>query len=352
MRSFLVSVVSFGFFFIFLMGSGTPVAALCNIPSSTDYVFVGESGLDLTRAGVRAGTDIAWWMGGITENLPDARYTVMDASNFFVDPVIFSGKIGAWYTLQQKKQVFDILEPSLRLEISESGINYDESWIKKGNLGSFKIHTSMAEMTQRSGCLGTPITIEMKGPDGTIYTTLGLTGDSPFNLVDIPVYYTPYDTGVVWETKRDQYPEGEYSFRAIATANGLSENYPMVGMTTTEWQTITLSTTDPKKKVEETPKPTPEPTPEVIVEITPPTTVPTTIQTTMRTARPTVQVTKTELARPPGADVSKTPPSSASLPSSLPATPKPTEPVASPLSWSMLGLSTGLSLAWFLRRTL
>jgi len=331
------------------MGNGSPVTAACNMPSSTDYVFVGESGLDLTRAGVRAGTDIAWWMGGVTENLPDARYTVIDSSHFFVDPDIFSGKIGAWYTLQQKRQVFDILEPSLRLEISESGLNYDESWIKKGNFVSFTIHTSMAEMAQRSGCPGTPITIEMKGPDGTIYTTLGLTGSAPFNLVDIPVYYTPYDTGVVWETKRDEYPEGEYSFRAIATANSLSENYPMIGMTTTEWQTITLSTTDPKKRVEETLEPTPEPTPESIVEITtPPATVPTTIPTTMRTARPTVQVTRTELARPPGADVPKTPPSSASQPAP-PATP---EPVASPLSWSMLGLSAGLSLAWFLRRIL
>jgi len=339
------------------MGSGAPVTAVCHMPSSTDYVFVGESGLDLTRTDVRAGTEIAWWAGGLSQDLPDVRYIVRDSSNFFVDPDIFSGRVGAWHTLQQPKQVFDVLEPSLRLEIHESGIDYDESWIKKGNLVSFTIYTSMAEMAQRTGCLGTPITIEMKGPDGTIYTTLGLTGSAPFKLVDMLVYYTPYDTGVVWETKLDDYPEGEYSFRAVATANSLSENYPGVGMTTTEWQRIILSTTDPKKKVEETPKPTPEPTPEPTREITTPpttvpTTVPTTIPTTMRTPRPVVEVTRTELPRPPGADAPKTPPTSAPpLEPSPPVAPNQPEPAAAPLSWSILGIGGSLSLIWFLRRT-
>ena len=240
------------------------------MPSSTDYVFVGESGLDLTRANVHTGTEIAWWAGGFSQDLPDARHIVMDSRNFFVDPDIFSGKVGAWYTLQQQKQVFDVIEPSLRLEIHESGSNRNDSWIKKGSLVSFTIHTSMAEMAQRAECLGTPIAIEMKGPDGKIYTTLGLAGSSPFNLANILVYYTPYETGVVWETKLDDYPEGEYSFRAVAKANGLSENYPRNEMTTTEWKTITLSTTDPKKKVEVTPEPTPKPTPEPTIEITTP----------------------------------------------------------------------------------
>ncbi|MDR2854579.1 MAG: DUF3821 domain-containing protein [Methanomicrobiales archaeon] len=338
------------------MESISPVAAACHIPSSTDYVFVGESGLDLTRAGVRAGTEIAWWASGFSQNLPDARYNVMDSNNFFVDPAIFSGKIGFWYNLQQNEQIFNLIEPSLRLEVNEAGINHDETWIKKGNLVSFQIYTSMAEMAQRTECFGASITIEMKGPDDAIYTTLGLSGNAPFNLVDIPVYYTPYDTGVVWDTKLDDYPEGEYSFRAVATVNGLSENYPVTDMTVTEWQTFILSVADPKKKVEETPKPTPKPTPEPTREITTPeATIPITIQTTVRTPRTTVVVKKTDLPRPPGANNQKSsPPSSSSsqLVSSeadagVPPTPEPTEPVASPLSWSLLGVLSVLSLIGF-----
>ena len=302
MRSLLVRVLSFCFFVILCIGSISPVTAVCNIPSSTDYVFVGESGLDLTRAGVRTGTEIVWWAGGFSNNLPDARYSVMDASTFFVDPSIFSGKVGVWYTLQQNQQAFNLIEPSLRLEIHEAGLDYDETWIKKGNLVSFTIYTSMAEMAQRTECLGASITIEMKGPDDARYTTLGLSGHTPFNLVGIPVYYTPYDTGVVWDTKLDDYPEGEYSFRAVATVNGLSENYPMTDMTITEWQTVTLSVTDPKKKVKETPKPTMESIPEPTIEIIPPPEpIVTVVPTPVRTPRPAVVAEKTVLPRPPGA---------------------------------------------------
>jgi hypothetical protein len=334
------------------MGNISPATAVCHIPSSTDYVFVGESGLDLTRAGVRAGTEIAWWAGGFSQGIPDARYNVMDSSNFFMDPAIFSGKIGLWYTLQQSEQVFNLIEPSLRLEVNEAGVNYDETWIKKGNLVSFTIYTSMAEMAQRTECFGASITIEMKGPDDAIYTTLGLLGSAPFNLVDIPVYYTPYDTGVIWDTKLDDYPEGKYSFRAIATVNGLFENYPMTDMTMTEWQTFILSATDPKKKVEETAEPTPKPTTEPTIEITTPhATIPTTIPTTVRTPRQTVVMEKTNLPRPPGANnqkVSLPPPSLAPLSSGTdggtPPTSEPTKPVASPLSWSLLGVFGILSL--------
>lgn len=322
MRSLLLEALSFCFFLIVFIGSISPVTAVCHIPSPTDYVFVGESGLDLTRAGVRAGTEIAWWAGGFSQGLPDARYSVMDSNNFFVDPAIFSGKTGLWYTLQQSEQVFNLIEPSLRLEVNEAGLNYDETWIKKGNLVSFTIYTSMAEMAQRPECFGASITIEMKGPDDVIYAALGLSGETPFNLVDIPVYYTPYNTGVVWDTKLDDYPEGEYSFRAVATVNGLSENYPKTDMTITEWQTFILSATDPKKKVEKTPESTPEPTPEPTIAITtPPTTIPTTIPTTMRTPRPTVVVEKTDLPRPPGANNQKSsfPPSSSSAPPFVPS---------------------------------
>ena len=355
MRPFLLQVLSLCFFLSLFIGSISPVTAVCHIPSSTDYVFVGESGLDLTRAGVRAGTEIAWWAGGFSHSLPDVRYSVMDSSNFFVDPAIFSGKVGLWYTLQQSEQVFDLIEPSLRLEVNEAGINYDETWIQKGNLVSFKIYTSMAEMEKRTECFGASITIEMKGPDDAIYTTLGLSGSTPFNLVDIPVYYTPYDTGVVWDTKLDDYPEGEYSFRAVATVNGLSDNYPMTDMTITEWQTFILSAADPKKKVEEVPEPTTEPTPGPTIEITAsqePT--PTIVPTTARTPRPTVAVEKRDLPRPPGADNRKSslpPSSSSSLASSddvgMPLTSEPTEPVASPLSWSLLGVFSALSLIGF-----
>jgi hypothetical protein len=221
----------------------------------------------------------------------------MDAQHFFVDPTFFSGKTGTWYGLMSKKAVFKVEDPWIQLDVVEQGIDHEPEWIKKGNLVSFKISSNMHILSQRPGSAGVPVKINLTGPNETTFTTL----QSPtgtYNLEKIFVYYSPFDTGAVWETKDDaRYPDGEYTAWATIQVNDIAEKNQGDGVTTSLKTTFLLSKVKPEKEKEsdkkssskesdeesesssdekeqesQTPSPTPTPTPtpteEPVVELT------------------------------------------------------------------------------------
>lgn len=218
-------------------------------------VFVGENDLDISECNIRTGDEIAFWTSGSPEGTPDARARVMDTRRFFVDPSIFSGKTGKWFELMTKREVFTVEDPWLQFEVVENGIDHEPEWIKRGNLVSFKIATNMYLISKRPGSAGVPVTIHLTGPNSTEFTQL-ISPMGTFNLENVYVYYSPYDTGAVWETKEEkEYPDGEYIAWASCNVNQIDEKNPGETITTSLKTTFFLSRNkedmDKKVKAEE-----------------------------------------------------------------------------------------------------
>ncbi len=211
-------------------------------------VFVGENGIDISECNVRAGDEIAFWSSGFPEGTPDSRARVMDPRNFFVDPAFFSGKTGTWYGLISKKPVFKVEDPWIQLDVVEQGIDHEPEWIKKGNLVSFKISTNMYQLSDRPGSAGVTVRLNLTGPNETTYSTL-VSPTGTYNLERIFVYYSPYDTGAIWETRDDgKYPEGEYVAWATIQVNDIAEKNPGESVTTSLKTTFLLSKIKPEKE--------------------------------------------------------------------------------------------------------
>ncbi|MDD1727999.1 MAG: DUF3821 domain-containing protein, partial [Methanospirillum sp.] len=261
-------------------------------------VYVGETDLDVSECNVRTGDEIAWWESGNPQGTPTARAKITDTRHFTVDKETFSGHTGKWYELIGKKSVFSVEEPTLEIDLNENGIDTVPASIKRGNLVSFKISTNMAGLSQRAGSSGVPVTINMTGPNDTVYHTLKSTRTEEFNLDKVYAYTSPYDTGAVWDTSDEKkFPDGDYTISAITNINKINENNPDTGKTSTEKKTYTLgkseikpteteseksdknskdkgakvsaeSTTKEKKSVKGSETPTEEPTEEITSEPT------------------------------------------------------------------------------------
>jgi hypothetical protein len=322
-RVFLILIIS-----LLILSSG--VLALDSKVPKDGVVFVGENDIDISDCNVRAGDEIAFWSSGSPEGTPDSRAKVMDARHFFVDPAFFSGKTGTWYGLVSKKPVFKVEDPWIQFDVVEQGIDHEPEWIKKGNLVSFKISTNMYVLSERPGSAGVTVRINLTGPNETVYTTLQSPTGS-YNLENIFVYYSPFDTGAAWETKDDTiYPEGEYTAWASIQVNDIGEKNPGDGITTSLKTTITLSKVKPEEKKQdetddekeenganessddeeeesETPTPTPSPTPEPTEEPTPVLTIDITPIVTSSVEEVTARPTKPPLPSPPKTSDEKTP---------------------------------------------
>ncbi|MFH0968207.1 MAG: DUF3821 domain-containing protein, partial [Methanobacteriota archaeon] len=291
------------------------------------------------------------------------------------------------YGLIGKKSAFKVEDPFLKVDLMENGIDTEPDSIKRGNLVSFQISTNLAGLSQRPGSSGAIVTLNLTGPNETIYHTLTSTRTSEFNLDKIYVYTTPYDTGAVWDTADSkEFPDGEYTLSAITNVNQINENNPESGATYTEKRTYTLGKTEVKpgktetikpektsdskkgeltaestekitptetpeektsKKVKSTGEPTEEPTPEVSGEPTPEgkvgkkvnatptptetetvemTTIPTTQETVESTPEPTEEPTQIITLKPTRTPLPR-PPGSGSSPAASPTKASPLPPV-------------------------
>ena len=237
--------------FIILIGLLFVPAALAadNKVPHGGTVYVGEADLDVSSCDVHTGDEIAWWDSGNAQGTPTARSRVTDVQHFSVDTDTFKGHTGQWYALITKKPIFTVEDPTLEVALVENGMDTDPDTIKRGNLVSFKIATNLAGISQRAGSSGAPVSINLTGPNDTVFHTITSSQTGDFNLDKVYVYASPYDTGAVWDTSdAKKFPDGEYTISAVTNVNKINENNPDSGATVTEEKTYTISKTGVKGK--------------------------------------------------------------------------------------------------------
>jgi hypothetical protein len=221
-----------------------PVMASLNTIPVGGTAFIGEQGLDITATGVKSGSTIAWYSGSsnVGSGAPTATVTVDNPSAFYIAPVTFTGKTGAWYLYPEKTLAFYVQEPSLDVRIFDSTSNFEVTgtvtWVPKGDSVSFGIDNNLYVMANRPGVTGAPVTVYIRAPDGSEYSSVS--GNS---LVDFPVNSASYSTGPVWST--GSYQSGTYMIWVKCNANGMNDNYNVVGTTISADKPMLLQSVNP-----------------------------------------------------------------------------------------------------------
>lgn len=226
---------------LLIIPAGT-MAAL-NTITQGNMVFLGEQGLDITAA-MGSDTRIAWWASAAQISGSAPTYTMdvgPSSSSFFVDPALFSGKLGPWYRLDGAGQAdgaaFVVTDPALDMRIWDATVGVDATsngWITSEDAVEFRITTNLYQMGQRPGVSGAPITIKVQSPDGATFSALVGPSGTTTGIVEMPVSTSPYSTGAIWDTgRKDLYPPGTYRIWAECNANSMKDNYAMPGRTYT-----------------------------------------------------------------------------------------------------------------------
>lgn len=224
----LYSILAFlGIVLLVLPASG----ALFTIPGE-GTAFIGEQGLDISQTGATSGSMIGWFGTGnnFITGVPAATTSVDNAKNFYIAPVIFSGKTGAWYTLPDKKLAFYVEDPNLTLRILDDTSNFEvtgtNTWVPKGDQVGFRVETNLVAIAKRPGVSMMPITIHVRMPNGN-----ELAAVSNYPLIDMMISESPFSTGPVWDT--GTYASGTYTVWAVCNVNSMKDNYPVDGRTET-----------------------------------------------------------------------------------------------------------------------
>jgi hypothetical protein len=208
-------------------------------------VFIGEEKLDISAAGIRPGSQIAWWAPGTSlEETPAETVTVSDPASFSALSSSFSGKEGIWYSLAEKTPVIKIKQPRLNLRVSDTTSDFEATgkWLPRGHLASFQIDTNLHELCSRTGVTGAPVDINIQSPGGARYSAVsGPAGF--FSLTGIPVRSSMYDTGAVWDTGGTD--SGTYSMYAECTANRMNSNNPDPGAAVSQTITVLIQDVNP-----------------------------------------------------------------------------------------------------------
>ena len=212
-------------------------ATISDIPVGVTDVFLGEQGLDITATGVTVGSPIVHFNPGadILNDTPADVVIVSNPASFYASPAQFFALTGAWYQPENNLQVtFILTDPSLRLRVINyrTGQEVGTESVAGDPLG-FRIETNLNTMARRPGVVGAPITIHIRDPTGVEFTSVEDYVGVSTSLVNIPVHARVYDTGPVWATHRSQYTAGWYEVWADCNANGMRDNYKVVGKTTT-----------------------------------------------------------------------------------------------------------------------
>ncbi len=280
---------------VFMMASATVSASLADIPRS-GTVFIGEQGLDITATGARSGDRLVWYgPGGSTSNAPAAVITVSDPADFYVSPVQFAGRTGAWFIETGNTLAFFVQEPQITLRVFDLSAGFevtkDTIWVPRGDAVGFQIDTNIAVLAARPGSTGAPVTIRIRSPSGVMYSSV-----SGYQLEDILISSSPFSTGPVWYT--GDYERGNYTVWTESTGNDMNDNYPAEGKTFSPKVTLLLQSVNPLITPEKT-------TVVTTIQTLPPTTlvttvIPTPVETTLQTAAPTELPTTVPPTTAPG----------------------------------------------------
>jgi hypothetical protein len=277
---------------IAILCTALPASAALNTVPQGGTVFVGEEGLDITATGVASGGQLVWFgEKGKTTDVPAAVVTVGDAADFYVSAADFSSRIGPWYVEPARTLAFYVKDPSLELRVSDESAGFlitpSVTWIPKGDAVSFRVTSSVWELSKRPGVTGAPVSIRLVGQDGVKYASV-----DGYSLENVVLTASPFSTGAVWQTGKSEYPRGNYTAWVECNANRMMDNYPVEGKTRSAPVTFLVQSVNPLITTTLTTAPTTAPATSMPAATTV-TTVVTTSVTTQGTTAPPVTTTAT-----------------------------------------------------------
>ena len=241
-------------------------ASLSKIVSGAP-VFIGERNLDIS-APTNGHTVLAWWPAGSDRSGEPAKTVTIpgDTTSFYMDPVIFTGYTGTWYTHDVKPDipVFVLYEPQLDLKVWDVDTGTDvtgQSLPMSANI-TYRIDTNMymaLDYTKRPNYNPSDsfFKVKLSSPAGVniaqIYTgNIGSPQTQIINLDSNPlIKSSPYTwkNGAAWDHDAKStdgsiiYPAGTYTFVATADLNQMSSSYTgtaAIGKTTSGNKNITF----------------------------------------------------------------------------------------------------------------
>jgi PKD repeat protein len=248
-------------------------------------VFIGEQGLDITRALNEVygnanldgypvppgGIDplIAYWTWppNPMDFHPDVTIDVATRFNDFdLTQAEFQGRTsdnGRWYainlpfgtggllgsdemeSIMQRGEIFTVADPYitiLTLDDSSPPQNVNGKSVSRGDLLTFRIDTNMNLIynglrTVKPGDIDQNMNIKVRNPVGTTFTSLYDSGLTPQPIINQYVNVDPWFWFVYWATGAQvthpdyYYQGGTYTIWAESTLNGMKDNYLDTGHT-------------------------------------------------------------------------------------------------------------------------
>jgi len=212
-------------------------------------VFIGENNIDISSC-LNGHSVIAWWPQGADMSQDPAKTLTIagNARSFYVDPAIFTGYTGTWYTHDTKPDIpaFIVYQPQVNLSIWDVDTNTDitgQSVPLSANI-TYRIDTNMfiaLNYTLRPNYNPSDnfFMVTLTSPTGRnvpqIFT--GNMGDPTTQIIpfdsDPMVSSTPYTwtNGPAWDKNakgadgNPLYPAGTYTFVVTANLNGMTGAY-------------------------------------------------------------------------------------------------------------------------------
>jgi hypothetical protein len=230
-------------------------------------VFIGERNLDFS-SGLNGHTVIAWWPAGSDRSGEPSKTVPIsgDATSYYLNPDIFTGYTGTWYTHDVKPDipVFVVYQPQIDLSVWDVDANKDitgQSVPMSANI-TYRIDTNLymaLDYSKRPNYNPSDsfFTVKLTSPSGTsipqIYTgNLGASTTQIIKFDSAPVIKSsPYTwaNGPAWNRNAKStdgsnvYPTGTYTFVVTQNLNHMSDSYSgtaAVGTVTSGDKTITF----------------------------------------------------------------------------------------------------------------
>ncbi|MFA5253827.1 MAG: DUF3821 domain-containing protein, partial [Methanoregula sp.] len=234
---------------LFVVIAGLPVSASLSKVAAGAPVFIGERNIDIS-SGMNGHTVIAWWPQGSDRSGEPAKTVDVgtSATSFTLDPAVFGGYTGTWYTHDIKPDipVFVLYEPRYNLSVWDVDTDKDitgQSVPMSANI-TYRIETNLymaldyAKRPDFNPADGF-YTVKLTSPSGTsvpqIYTgDIGASTTQILKFDSAPfIKSSPYTwaNGPAWDRNAKStdgtavYSTGTYTFTATQDLNHMSESY-------------------------------------------------------------------------------------------------------------------------------
>jgi len=234
---------------LFVVIAGLPVSASLSKVAAGAPVFIGERNIDIS-SGMNSHTVIAWWPQGSDRSGEPAKTVDVgtSATSFTIDPAVFGGYTGTWYTHDTKPDipVFVLYEPRYNLSVWDVDTDKDitgQSVPMSANI-TYRIDTNLymaldyAKRPDYNPSDGF-YTVKLTSPSGTsipqIYTgDIGASTTQILKFDSAPfIKSSPYTwaNGPAWDRNAKStdgtavYSTGTYTFTATQDLNHMSESY-------------------------------------------------------------------------------------------------------------------------------